>query len=187
MTSRIVAYWGDPWNSPGKNTGVDCHSLLQGIFRTQGLNQGIFRTQGLNQGIFWTQGSHTLQADSLPSEASVKPNLLYLSLIYLKHAQNTYISLVNHLMQNLIYYYLLLNILCNLLNTVLIVKNRMVIWVHSGFKCMGCFPSWSCGRFGRFDCPVSSESIIPHIPRLGKKNQNSKYNYCWVHITFTPS
>ena len=25
-----------PWNSPGKNTGVSCHSLLQGIFPTQG-------------------------------------------------------------------------------------------------------------------------------------------------------
>ena len=25
-----------PWDSPGKNTGVDCHFLLQGIFRTQG-------------------------------------------------------------------------------------------------------------------------------------------------------
>ena len=23
-----------PWNSPGKNTGVGCHSLLQGIFPT---------------------------------------------------------------------------------------------------------------------------------------------------------
>ena len=27
-----------PWNSPGKNTGVGCHSLLQGIFPTQGSN-----------------------------------------------------------------------------------------------------------------------------------------------------
>ena len=27
-----------PWNSPGKNTGVGCHALLQGIFPTQGLN-----------------------------------------------------------------------------------------------------------------------------------------------------
>ena len=26
------------WNSPGKKTGVDSHSLLQGIFPTQGLN-----------------------------------------------------------------------------------------------------------------------------------------------------
>ena len=30
-----------PWNSPGKNTGVGCHSLLQGIFLTQGLNAGL--------------------------------------------------------------------------------------------------------------------------------------------------
>ena len=27
-----------PWNSLGKNTGVGCHFLLQGIFPTQGLN-----------------------------------------------------------------------------------------------------------------------------------------------------
>ena len=26
------------WNSPGKNTGVGCHFLLQGIFPTQGMN-----------------------------------------------------------------------------------------------------------------------------------------------------
>ena len=30
-----------PWNSPGKNTGVGCHFLLQGIFPTQGLNTGL--------------------------------------------------------------------------------------------------------------------------------------------------
>ena len=27
-----------PWNFPSKNTGADCHFLLQGIFPTQGLN-----------------------------------------------------------------------------------------------------------------------------------------------------
>ena len=27
-----------PWNFPGKNTGVDCHFLLQGIFPAQGTN-----------------------------------------------------------------------------------------------------------------------------------------------------
>ena len=27
-----------PWDSPGKNTGMRCHFLLQGIFLTQGLN-----------------------------------------------------------------------------------------------------------------------------------------------------
>ena len=30
-----------PWNSPGKNTGVGCHSHLQGIFPTQGSNPGL--------------------------------------------------------------------------------------------------------------------------------------------------
>ena len=38
-----------PWNSPGKNTGVGSHSLLQGILPTQGSNRvssitGIFST-----------------------------------------------------------------------------------------------------------------------------------------------
>ena len=30
-----------PWNSPGKNTGVDCYAVLQGIFPTQGSNPGL--------------------------------------------------------------------------------------------------------------------------------------------------
>ena len=30
-----------PWDSPGKNTGVGCHALLQGTFPTQGLNPGL--------------------------------------------------------------------------------------------------------------------------------------------------
>ena len=29
------------WDSPGKNTGVGCHFLLQGIFLTQGSNQSL--------------------------------------------------------------------------------------------------------------------------------------------------
>jgi len=30
-----------PWNSPGKNNGVGSHSLLLGIFPTQGSNPGF--------------------------------------------------------------------------------------------------------------------------------------------------
>ena len=30
-----------PWDSLGKNTGVDCHALLQGTFPTQGLNPAL--------------------------------------------------------------------------------------------------------------------------------------------------
>ena len=30
-----------PWDSPGENTGMGCHVLLQGIFPSQGLNLGL--------------------------------------------------------------------------------------------------------------------------------------------------
>ena len=30
-----------PWDSPGKNSGVGCHALLQGILLTQGSNPGV--------------------------------------------------------------------------------------------------------------------------------------------------
>ena len=30
-----------PWDFPGKNTGVGCHALLQGIFLTQGSNPSL--------------------------------------------------------------------------------------------------------------------------------------------------
>ena len=34
-----------PWDSPVKNTGVGCHSLLQGIFQTQGSNRRLLHWQ----------------------------------------------------------------------------------------------------------------------------------------------
>ena len=34
-----------PWDFPGKNTGVGCHALLQGIFLTQGLNPWLLHWQ----------------------------------------------------------------------------------------------------------------------------------------------
>ena len=34
-----------PWDFPGKNTGVGCHFLLQGIFPTQGSNPGLLDWQ----------------------------------------------------------------------------------------------------------------------------------------------
>ena len=36
-----------PWDSPGKNTGVGCRSLLQGIFSTQGSHPGLLHCRGL--------------------------------------------------------------------------------------------------------------------------------------------
>ena len=50
-----------PWNSPDENIGVGSHSLLKGIFPTQGLNPGL-----------------ALWADSLPSESPEKPIYMYI-------------------------------------------------------------------------------------------------------------
>ena len=35
------------WNSPGKNTGMGCHSLFQEIFPTQESNPGLLYCRGL--------------------------------------------------------------------------------------------------------------------------------------------
>ena len=43
-----------PWDSPGKNTRVSCHSLLQGVFPTQGSNPCLLRCrQILYHGVTW--------------------------------------------------------------------------------------------------------------------------------------
>ena len=58
-----------PWSFPGKNTGVGCHFLLQGIFPTQGSNPG----------------PPALQADSLSSEPPGKPKNTGVGIISLLH------------------------------------------------------------------------------------------------------
>ena len=49
-----------PWDSPGKNTGVGYHALLQGIFPTQGLNPRLLCL------LHW-------QVDSVPTVPPGKP------------------------------------------------------------------------------------------------------------------
>ena len=42
LSDSLQPHWlYSPWNSPGQNTGVGSHSLLQGIFPTQGSNPGL--------------------------------------------------------------------------------------------------------------------------------------------------
>ena len=38
VTPWTIASFLWPWDSPGKNSGVGCYALLQGIFPNQGLN-----------------------------------------------------------------------------------------------------------------------------------------------------
>ena len=85
-----------PWDSPGKNTGVGCYFLLQGVFMTQGWNPGFSHCrqilyclshQGSPRILKWVAYSFSggssqptikpespaLQADSLPAELPGKP------------------------------------------------------------------------------------------------------------------
>ena len=59
-----------PWDFPGKNTGVGCHYLLQGIFPTQGFKPHLLSL------LHW-------QADSLPSEPPGKSMKLLSCLLFL--------------------------------------------------------------------------------------------------------
>ena len=61
-----------PWNSPGKNTGVDCHFLLQAIFLIQGSNPGLLCL------LHW-------QMNSLPLEPPGKPIHIPVSLVSLEN------------------------------------------------------------------------------------------------------
>ena len=83
-------------NSPGKNTGMSCHALLQGIVQTQRSNPGLphcrcilyhLSHQGSPRILEWVvypfsrgsfypgiePGSPALQMDSLPAELPRKP------------------------------------------------------------------------------------------------------------------
>ena len=63
-----------PWDSPGKNTVVGCHALLQGIFPTQGLNSGLWhRRQILYQGRM--EGNSGMEVPELAFTPQNKPFL----------------------------------------------------------------------------------------------------------------
>ena len=87
-------------DSPGKNIGVGCHAIFQGIFPTQGSNPGLQHCRQIlyclsHQGIPWkletvvypcSRGSSwlrnelrspALQADILPAELPGKPTMEY--------------------------------------------------------------------------------------------------------------
>ena len=61
-----------PWSSPGKNTGVGCHSLLQRIFLTQGLNLGLLHCSQILY--------------SLSHLGSLEDLILYLNIIITAHS-----------------------------------------------------------------------------------------------------
>ena len=67
---------GFSWDSPGKNTGVGCPGLLQGIFPTQGSNPGLIHL------LHWQTDSLT-QAPPGMSKLAFPDTYIYLSIIHL--------------------------------------------------------------------------------------------------------
>ena len=73
------------WNSLGKNTGVGSHSLLQGIFLTQGLNLGLLHCRQifLLSELPGKPHSHQLVAVSLQANKYLHGQILFSSVIQL--------------------------------------------------------------------------------------------------------
>ena len=99
MSDSLKPRLYSPWNSPGRNTGVDSLSLIQRLFPTQGSNPGFPHCrrnlyQLSHKGsprilertayAFFSRSSQprnptrspALQVDSLPTELSEKPNTI---------------------------------------------------------------------------------------------------------------
>ena len=65
------------WDSPGKNTGVGCHALLQGIFPTQGLNLHLL-CPALAGGFFTTSATWEARVNPALKPTSKWPDLILL-------------------------------------------------------------------------------------------------------------
>ena len=67
-----------PWDSPGKNTGVGCFALLQGIFPMQGLNPHLSASPALAGRFFTTSTTWEAQVSSSVQFSSVAQSCLTL-------------------------------------------------------------------------------------------------------------
>ena len=88
-----------PWDSPGMNTGVSCHSLLQGTFTTQESNPGLLYCRQILYHLSY-QGSSRARTQSSP--AGGKPYLPWSSPQptkhpSLEHSEHRLLSLSLHL------------------------------------------------------------------------------------------
>ena len=64
-----------PWDSLGKNTGVGCHALLQGIFPTQGSNPGLSHCRQILYCLSHQESPWILEWVACPfSRGSLQPN-----------------------------------------------------------------------------------------------------------------
>ena len=67
MSDSLQLY--SPWNSPGQNIGVGSHSLLQGIFPTQGPNLGLLHRRQILHQLSHQGNSRILEWTAYPSSS----------------------------------------------------------------------------------------------------------------------
>ena len=76
-TTRLLG----PWDFPGKNTGVGCHFLLQGIFLTQGSNPGLPHCRQMLYRLSYRQAQYvntSLSKIDRTSRQKISKNIVYL-------------------------------------------------------------------------------------------------------------
>ena len=81
-----------PWSYPGKNTGVGCHALLQGIFPTQGLNPGLLHCRQILYHLSH-QGSQFTKVVRNPRSIAIHTAVIW---IFSKCPQRVEIFMENH-------------------------------------------------------------------------------------------
>ena len=121
-----------------------------------------------------------------------KSKIHVIHLTCLKRAQNTYISLQlgkHHLIQSL-FYNTVLNISCNLLNTVLKVKTEWLYGYRMAVSVLVFHPHdlWLTGSFSLLPVPdIMGEHLMQISSPQRIKIQNLKYSFNWMPTAFTPS
>ena len=149
-----------PWNSPGKNTGVGRHSLLQGIFPPQGSNIGPLYCRWVLYQLSH-QGSPLLKKNKTKVHNNLGFWLLFNDGRSVLAVLGGYPTLCDH-------------VHCSLPGTSLhgILQARVLEWVAIPFFRGSCNPGIE------LESPVSPalqvDTLLPS--HLGKMWQ------CWVHI-----
>ena len=90
-----------PWHSPGKNTGMGCRALLQGIFPTQGSNPHLLNLPTLAREFFitsttWEAGSKNENHKDIPERGMKNPSRSVFSKLLLFSRSAVYDSLRPH-------------------------------------------------------------------------------------------
>ena len=84
-----------PWNSPGRNTGVGCHSHLQGISLTQGLNPRLLHCRQIlyclshQEAPFLPYAASFQRTRATPTSFKSPPPTLPASIFYLSRLHST--------------------------------------------------------------------------------------------------